>query len=75
MSGNTIFQSLVGEEGRCGTNWPTEIVEKATLYEFEKIIDSSLPPVTHTVYGSHFRLFFTHFSLKRTQRIAFKKYA
>jgi hypothetical protein len=47
MSGNTIFQSLVGEEGCCGTNWPTEIVEKATLYEFEKMIESSLPPVTH----------------------------
>ncbi len=27
MSVNTIFQRLVGGGGRCGTNWPTEVVE------------------------------------------------
>jgi hypothetical protein len=36
MSGNTIFQSLVGEGGRCGKNWPTEIVEIATHFEFDE---------------------------------------
>jgi hypothetical protein len=46
--GNNIFQSLVGRGRHCGTNWPTEIVEIATLSEIdEKLIDSSLPLVIH----------------------------
>jgi hypothetical protein len=37
MSGNTIFQSLVwGGGGRCGTNWPLEVVEIATLCGFDE---------------------------------------
>jgi hypothetical protein len=35
--GTTTFQSVVcGGEGGCGTNSPTEVVEIATLYEFDE---------------------------------------
>jgi hypothetical protein len=34
MFGNNNFQSM-GGGGCCGTNWPTEVVEIATLYEFD----------------------------------------
>jgi hypothetical protein len=33
---NTIFQNLLWGVGHCGTNWPTEVVEIATLYEFDE---------------------------------------
>jgi hypothetical protein len=62
-SGNTIFQSLVGKEGHCGTNWPAEVVEIAALYEFDKIIDSALTPVTY-IRIIHFFRPFLHFSYK-----------
>jgi hypothetical protein len=42
-----------GGGGGCGPNLPTEVVEIPTLYKLMKMIDSSLPPVTHIVYGSH----------------------
>jgi hypothetical protein len=34
--GNTIFQTLVVGGGCCGTNWATEVVEIATLREFDE---------------------------------------
>jgi hypothetical protein len=30
-----LFKALWGGEGRCGTNWLTEVVEIAALYEFD----------------------------------------
>jgi hypothetical protein len=36
MSGNTIFQSLVGVGDLCGRNCPAEVVEIAALYEFDE---------------------------------------
>ncbi len=64
----------MGGGGRFGTNWPTEVVEMTTLREFDEMIDFSLPSVAHTwVTLSDF--FFTHFILKRIQRVAFKKNA
>jgi hypothetical protein len=35
-SGNTIFQSLMGVGGHCGTNWPTEVATITALCEFDK---------------------------------------
>jgi hypothetical protein len=73
MSGNTIFQSLVGGGGRCGTNWPTEVVEIATHHdvcENDGFFTTSCDPYM----GHTFRLFLnTYFTLKRIQRMAFKK--
>jgi hypothetical protein len=57
--------------GCCGTNWPREVVEMATLCEFDEIIDSLPTSVTHLwVTLSDF---VTHFTLKRIQRVALKK--
>jgi hypothetical protein len=61
ISGNTIFQSLVGGGGHCGTNWPTEVVEIATLrafYENDGFFTTSCDPYM----GHTFRLFFIHIS-------------
>jgi hypothetical protein len=58
-SGNTIFQSLVGVGGRCGKNWPTEVVGIATFKEFyenDRSFTTSCDPYT----GHTFILFFTH---------------
>jgi hypothetical protein len=71
MSGNTIFQSLVEGRGRCGTNWPTEVVKIAARNEFDensRFFNTSCGPYV----GQTFRLFFTHLTIKRTQRMAFK---
>jgi hypothetical protein len=73
-SGDTIFQSLVGGGGHCGTNLPTEVVEIATLFEFnenDRFFTTSCDPYM----GHTLRLFFTHFTLKRTHMMAFKKNA
>jgi hypothetical protein len=63
-----------GEGWSCGINWPTEIVEIATLCEFDEndgfFTTSCDPYVGHT-----YRLFFAHFTLKRKQMMAFKKNA
>jgi hypothetical protein len=76
MSGNTMFHSLVGEGGggRCRTNWPTEIVEMATLCEFDEN-DRLFTTFCDPYMGHTFRLVFTYFTLKRIQRMAFKKNA
>jgi hypothetical protein len=62
------FPEPCGGEGRWGTNWPTEVVEIATLCEFDEN-----DRFFTTIYGSHFQNFVTHFTIKRTQRIASKK--
>ncbi len=72
MFPSTIFQSLGG--GGNGTNWPSEVVEIATLYEFDehdRLFTASCDP--HM--GRTLRLFFIHFTIKGTQRMAFKKNA
>jgi hypothetical protein len=61
------FPEPCGGGGRCGTNWPTEIVEKATLYEFEKNDRfSSLPPVT-LIWVTLSDLFYTFHHKKDTK--------
>jgi hypothetical protein len=49
---------LWGEEGCCGTNWPTEVVEIATLREFDED-------------DSHFRLFKKMFHPKKGTKDGF----
>jgi hypothetical protein len=69
---NTIFQSLVGGGGAVGQIGSQRVVEIATLQEFDEnyaFFTTFCDPYT----GHTFRLFFTHFTLKRTQRMAFKK--
>jgi hypothetical protein len=45
MSGNIIFQILVGGGGgHCGTNWPTEVVEIATLMNLMKLTFLHISP-------------------------------
>jgi hypothetical protein len=59
-SGNIIFH----------TNWPTGIVEIATLYEFDEndrfFTTSCDPYMGHTL-----SFFFTHFTIKRTPKDGF----
>ncbi len=56
-----------GGGGGCGIIWPTEVVEIATLHELDGnggfFTTSFDPDMGHT--------YFTHFTLKRTQRVAF----
>jgi hypothetical protein len=69
---NIIFQNL-GGGGLYGTNWPTEIV-KIAHYEFDenyRFFTASCDPYM----GHILRPFFTHFTIKRTQRLVFKKNA
>jgi hypothetical protein len=52
----------VGGEGRCGTNWPTEVVEIATLCEFYEnngFFTTSCDP-----YMGHTYFLQKHFTLK-----------
>jgi hypothetical protein len=55
MSGNTIFQSLVGGGGRCGKDLPTEVGEIATHLEFDEndgfFTTSCDPYIGHTLKG------------------------
>jgi hypothetical protein len=71
MSGNIISQSWGG--GGCfETNWSTEVVEIETVYEFHengRFFTTSCDPYM----GYTLKLFFTHFTVKRTQRMAFEK--
>jgi hypothetical protein len=72
--GNTISGAWgVGVGGR-GTNWPTEVVEIAIFFEFDEndrfFTASCDPDMSHTL-----RFFFTHFTIKMTQRMAFMKNA
>jgi hypothetical protein len=67
------FPDLVG---RGGVLWDKldlrgTVVEIATLYDLMKMIDSSLPPVTH-IWVTLSDLF-THFTIKSTERMVFKK--
>jgi hypothetical protein len=65
MSGKTIFQSPVGKGGHCGTNWPTEVVEIATLFEFnenDRFLTISCDPYK----GHTFRPFYTFHPKKET---------
>jgi hypothetical protein len=61
--------------GCCGKNWPTEVVEIATLYEFYENdrFFTTVPPVTH-IWVTLSDLF-TQFTIKWTQRMAWKKNA
>jgi hypothetical protein len=67
------FSRAKGGGGHCGTNWPTDVAETATLY-LMKIIDSVTscdPYMGHTL-----RLFFIiYFTITRKQRIVFKQIA
>jgi hypothetical protein len=59
--------------GLCGTNWPTEIVVIATLYEFDKydrFLTTSCDSYIVTLSD-----YFTHFAIKRPQSMAFNKNA
>jgi hypothetical protein len=57
MSG-TIFQSLVGGGGCCGTNWPIKVVEIATLCEVDE--NARFFTTSCDQYMGHiFRLFYT----------------
>jgi hypothetical protein len=50
------FPEPCGGRGRCGANWPTEVMEIATLCEFDEndgFFTTSCDP-----YGSHFQTFF-----------------
>jgi hypothetical protein len=61
------------EGGHRGTNWPIEIVEIATFYEFDendRFFTASCDP-----YMGHTPRLFTHFTIKWTQRVALKKNA
>jgi hypothetical protein len=58
--------------GHCGTNRLTEVVEIATLCEFDEN-DGFFTTSCDPYMGHTFRLFFTHYTLKRTQKMAFKK--
>jgi hypothetical protein len=71
-SGKTIFQSLVKGGGCCGTNGPTEVVEIATLCEFDesdRFSTTFCDPVWVTLSD-----FFTHFTMW-TYGMALKKNA
>jgi hypothetical protein len=78
-SGNTkYFQQpwWGGGVGQLGVNWPKYVLEMESLYEFDEMIDSSLPPVTYTYMGHTLKNFLKHISpIKKTQRMAFKKNA
>jgi hypothetical protein len=54
-----------GGGGCCGTNWPTEVVEIAKRMNLMKMIDSSLPPVTHT-WVEFSDVFYTFYHKKDT---------
>jgi hypothetical protein len=53
-----IFMSLVGGGGRCGTNWPTEVVEIASLREFDENYRFFTASFDQYM-GPSFRLFYT----------------
>jgi hypothetical protein len=55
-SGNTIFQSLVGGGGALWDNWPREVVEMATLSEFDEN-DRFFTTFCDPYMGHTFRLF------------------
>jgi hypothetical protein len=58
MSGNTIFQNLVGVGGRCGKNWSTEVVEMASLCKFDEN-DRFFTTLCDPYMGHTFRLLYT----------------
>jgi hypothetical protein len=64
----------VGGGGSCGTNWPTEVVEMATLCEFDEN-DRFFITFCELYIWVTLSDFFKHFTLKRIQRVAFKKNA
>jgi hypothetical protein len=61
-----------GRRLRCGTNWPTEVANIATPNKFD-VNDRFSTTSCDPCMGHAFRLFFTHFTIKRTQRMAFEK--
>ncbi len=66
----TIFHNW-GGGGSCGTNWPTEVVEIATHYEFDE--NDGFFTTSYDPYVGQTRRPFYTFHLKRTQRMAFEK--
>ncbi len=56
----------MGGGGRCGTNWPTEVVEIATLCEFYEN-DGFFTASCDTYMGHTFRLFYTFHPTKDTK--------
>jgi hypothetical protein len=64
--GNIIFQSLGGGGGvRYGINWPIEVVEIATLCEFDEN-DRFFTTFCDPYWVTLSDLFFTRFTIKRT---------
>jgi hypothetical protein len=55
------FPEPCGGGGRCGTNWPTEAVEMATLCEFDendRFFTAFCDPYKTHTFSSHFQTFF-----------------
>jgi hypothetical protein len=54
------YHVLQPGEGRCGTNWPTEVVSIATLLEFDE--NDRFHTASCDLYMSHTLNLFTHFN-------------
>jgi hypothetical protein len=70
--GNTNLHCL-GGGGGCGVSWPPVIVKIAPLYEFDE--NDRFFSTSCDSYMGHILRIFTHFTIKRTQRMAFEKHA
>jgi hypothetical protein len=63
-AGNTIFHCLGRGGGGCGTNWSTDVVEIATLYEFDEI-NRLFTTSCRSYMGHILRIYFSHILSKK----------